>query len=238
MQSQFTSLRLPESLPLPKLPPLSHTSLLPPRPHLSAGLVIEQLRHEFNDPSKFLNLIPSQSSAMIENSARELPRIRIPVNRLSVVPPTTPVTRPDSPEVILDQAKSIFNFEIIELPEDARLRKLSSCIPLIGYFIGHHNESSLLKKIHDFQDLTILVKAIAIKNQYKLCSMIRVVITTGFIISQFILPCLSAALAPYTLTASCLLALASLAKRYNDYASNSIQIIFARERGLDKTKIS
>lgn len=82
-----------------------------------------------------------------------------------------------------DFGRSIFTV-LTFIPEDSIYRKLLACIPLIGIYVTVRNESSLKNKITESKDLPYIAALVAIKNHYKIASIVRKVLTMVLIITQ------------------------------------------------------
>jgi hypothetical protein len=70
-----------------------------------------------------------------------------------------------------------------DIPEDSIYRKLLACIPIIGVIPSIINQGSLRKTITQTKESARLVKLISIKNQYKISSIIRQLLSVALIVA-------------------------------------------------------
>lgn len=70
------------------------------------------------------------------------------------------------------------------IPEDSLLRKLLTCIPLVGIIPALINERSLEIKISKPETNNYKAKLVTIKNHYKICSVIREILSLALIVNQ------------------------------------------------------
>lgn len=77
----------------------------------------------------------------------------------------------------------MFSIMEADIPEDSIYRKILACIPLLGIIPTVINERSLATKIKTTLEPTRLIKLISVKNDYKIASIARILITVALIVS-------------------------------------------------------
>ena len=70
----------------------------------------------------------------------------------------------------------------ITLEENSTLRKVVSCIPVIGTIISPMQEASLANKIRRVSDVFLLTFLIEVKNEYKMAAAVRNLIIVAFVV--------------------------------------------------------
>lgn len=67
------------------------------------------------------------------------------------------------------------------LPEDSLIRKILSCIPVIGCIICKHNEDGLEEKLKSAKTFQRVIRILKVQNHYKIASLVRNILTAAYL---------------------------------------------------------
>jgi hypothetical protein len=157
--------------------PSASVAIAVPVPNLNfapLSLNFDPLREEVPKKNLYSAIAPGQISNLVGTAFNS------PINKPILLP-----VRPINSDLLQINDTHRAKLKCLEFPikENSVFRKLLACIPLFGVIPTMINECSLQKKIGQTTLPERQTKLIEVKNHYKICSIVREVLTLALVIA-------------------------------------------------------